>query len=86
MSDQKVTVQNLYKDLRNSIESLTNDKSSISASRQIVEEALQKDEAFYGINTGFGALANPQRDIPADDATKNSRPGAGKLRYISGDI
>ncbi len=54
----KITIPNLYEDLSNSISNLKSDKSSIRASRSIVEEALDHDEPMYGINTGFGALAN----------------------------
>jgi histidine ammonia-lyase len=50
----------LYRDLEKSINSLKNDKSSILNSRSIVDEALKRDEPLYGINTGFGVLANKQ--------------------------
>ncbi|GAA5523238.1 histidine ammonia-lyase [Aliifodinibius salicampi] len=54
----KITIPSLYEDLSNSISDLKRDKSSIRTSRDIVEEALDRDEPMYGINTGFGALAN----------------------------
>lgn len=54
----QITIPSLYKDLSDRIASLKKDKSSILKSREIVEQALTKDEPFYGINTGFGALAN----------------------------
>ena len=54
----KVTISNLYEDLSNRIKHLKEDKSSVLESRAIVEEALDRDEPMYGINTGFGALAN----------------------------
>jgi histidine ammonia-lyase len=54
----KVTIPNLYEDLTNRIEGLKQDKSSVLQSRSIVEDALDRDEPMYGINTGFGALAN----------------------------
>jgi histidine ammonia-lyase len=53
-----ITISNLYDDLSDRIISLKKDHSSITRSRQVVEEALKKDEPFYGINTGFGILAN----------------------------
>lgn len=53
-----ITIPSLYEDLSNSISNLKSDKSSIRASREIVERALDRDEPMYGINTGFGALAN----------------------------
>lgn len=54
----KITISELYSDLSESIASLKKDKSSVLNSRAIVEEALTRDEPMYGINTGFGALAN----------------------------
>lgn len=54
----KVTIPRLYLDLEERISSLKSDKSPILESRDIVEEALDRDEPMYGINTGFGALAN----------------------------
>jgi histidine ammonia-lyase len=53
-----ITVASLYEDLSNRIVDLKEDKSSIRESRAIVEEALTRNEPMYGINTGFGALAN----------------------------
>ncbi len=53
-----ISISNLYDDLDKRLEALKDDKSSITKSRKIVEEALKKDEPFYGINTGFGILAN----------------------------
>lgn len=53
-----ITVANLYQDLSKRVAFLKKDKSSIITSRAIVEEALNRDEPMYGINTGFGALAN----------------------------
>lgn len=58
----KITIPKLYRGLSERIAYLKNDQSSILNSRKIVEEALTKDEPFYGINTGFGALANKRVD------------------------
>lgn len=52
-----VTLQNLYSDLEESRQALRDDPSRVLASRRIVEQALRNGEAHYGINTGFGALA-----------------------------
>ncbi|MBN2732198.1 MAG: histidine ammonia-lyase [Balneolaceae bacterium] len=57
-----ITIPNLYNLLSERIAALKDDKSAIIGSRKIVEEALSKDEPFYGINTGFGALANKRVD------------------------
>jgi histidine ammonia-lyase len=54
----KVSISSLYEDLSNRIEALKKDSSSVEQSRAIVEKALSHDEPMYGINTGFGALAN----------------------------
>ncbi|WP_138431188.1 histidine ammonia-lyase [Fodinibius saliphilus] len=53
-----ITLQNLYTDLSESIERLKKNPEAVQASRNIVEDALDRDEPMYGINTGFGALAN----------------------------
>lgn len=53
-----ITIKSLYQDLSVRIEALKKDKSSVSQSRAIVEEALNRNEPLYGINTGFGVLAN----------------------------
>lgn len=53
-----IRIGSLYDDLVQSIEALKEDKSAMQASRSTVEQALDRDEPLYGINTGFGALAN----------------------------
>jgi len=58
----KVTISNLYEDLSTRIQGLKEDKSSVLQSRSVVEDALDRDEPMYGINTGFGALANKRVD------------------------
>lgn len=52
-----IRIQHLYDDLSKSIQSIREDDSARSASRKIVDQALQDGKAYYGINTGFGALA-----------------------------
>ncbi|HET8866375.1 MAG TPA: histidine ammonia-lyase [Gracilimonas sp.] len=58
MDMKKIRISTLYKDIEESISQLKKDPSLMLRSREIVEQALKKDEAFYGINTGFGALAS----------------------------
>jgi histidine ammonia-lyase len=53
-----ITISNLYKDLSASLDALRENKSGLLGSREAVNQALTRDEAYYGINTGFGALAN----------------------------
>jgi histidine ammonia-lyase len=58
MDMKKIRISTLYKDIEESISELKKDPSLILKSREVVEQALKKNEAFYGINTGFGALAS----------------------------
>ncbi|MFU8813508.1 MAG: histidine ammonia-lyase [Balneolaceae bacterium] len=57
-----ISVRQLYRDLEASIAALRNDSSRVVASRGVVERALTDGTAYYGINTGFGALAAQQID------------------------
>ena len=52
-----ITISGLHDDLRRSLEGLRRDASAVDDSRRIVESALESGEVHYGINTGFGALA-----------------------------
>lgn len=53
----KVSLESLHKDLSRSIDQLRSDNSSVQKSREVVEKALTDGNAYYGINTGFGILA-----------------------------
>jgi histidine ammonia-lyase len=53
-----ISINSLYTHLNDSIESLKKDRSTVSNARITVETALERDEPLYGINTGFGILAN----------------------------
>lgn len=55
-------IKHLYADLEKSIDRAKKDPSAVLKSRKVVEEALNQDEALYGINTGFGILANERID------------------------
>ena len=57
-----IRIPTLYSDLAASMEGLRKDPSSVDRSRKIVEHALQDGRAHYGINTGFGILANKRID------------------------
>lgn len=59
-----VRVATLQDDLRARLRSLRADPGAVAASRAIVARALEDGQAHYGINTGFGALANVR--IPAE--------------------
>lgn len=55
---QLVTLKNLYGDLEERLGELHRDRSALRASRRVVNRAIGDGEAYYGINTGFGILAN----------------------------
>lgn len=59
-----LSIAHLYADLSRSLESLRRDPARVQASRAIVERALADGQTYYGINTGFGILA--QQRISAD--------------------
>ena len=51
-------LNHLYTDLKNSMSQLRQQSDPVRDSRKIVESALLDGNAHYGINTGFGVLAN----------------------------
>lgn len=51
-------LHHLYTDLKNSMLQLRQQSDPVRDSRKIVESALLDGNAHYGINTGFGVLAN----------------------------
>ena len=53
-----IAVANLYVDLNQAIDALRRDDGRVAQSRAHLDAALADGEAHYGINTGFGALAN----------------------------
>lgn len=59
----RIQIPTLHEDLDASLSALRADDAPVARSRAIVEAALESGEAHYGINTGFGALAN--QSIPA---------------------
>ncbi len=63
-----VTIENLYADLERSLEALRTDASAVRRSRAVVEAALGDGGTYYGINTGFGKLA--QVRIPPEQQTR----------------
>jgi histidine ammonia-lyase len=58
MSVPRITVRNLHADLAAAVEHFAADTSAVEQSRARVEAALADGQPHYGINTGFGALAN----------------------------
>ena len=67
MSTPQIRLGHLYSDLDNSMSQLRQQHQPVQQSRKIVEAALLDGEAHYGINTGFGVLANKR--ISSDDLT-----------------
>ncbi len=59
-----VHIATLHEDLAERLGLLRQNPTPVQESRAVVEEALTDGEAHYGINTGFGALA--QKRIPID--------------------
>ncbi len=58
MSTSGIQLKQLYADLGNSMERLRQQHEPVNLSRKIVDNALLDPDAHYGINTGFGVLAN----------------------------
>lgn len=59
-----IHIATLYTDFEASLAYLRQEPHALKASRHVVEAALHDGNAYYGINTGFGCLA--QQRIPAE--------------------
>ncbi len=71
MVSLSITVKNLYADLERSMADLRSDQTAVIESRRVVERALRDGKSYYGLNTGFGVLA--QERIDADKLQKLQR-------------
>jgi histidine ammonia-lyase len=60
--NQTIRIPSLYPDIAASMAALREDNAAIGSSRDIVSKALKSGKALYGINTGFGVLANRRID------------------------
>jgi histidine ammonia-lyase len=58
MGNPQIRLAHLYADLDHSMAQLRTHHGPVTQSRKIVENALSDGLAHYGINTGFGVLAN----------------------------
>lgn len=67
----RIKISSLYSDIEKSLSELRENPERVEKSRKVVNEALGKDEAFYGINTGFGILATKR--IGADQLQQLQR-------------
>ena len=65
MLQQNLTVDRLYEDIDRQLDLLDQNREALRNSREIVDRALGDGNAYYGINTGFGALA--QKRIDSND-------------------
>ena len=65
MGAVNLRLNHLYDDLGRSMSQLRQQFEPVKQSRKIVEHALLDGHAHYGINTGFGVLANKR--ISSDD-------------------
>jgi histidine ammonia-lyase len=54
----KIHIATLYDDIAASMAQLRSDRSRVTRSRKIVDRALADGRPHYGINTGFGVLAD----------------------------
>jgi len=61
-ANRPIRVASLYNDLAMSMADLRRSPKAVDESRQIVMQVLQDGHAHYGINTGFGVLANKRID------------------------
>lgn len=58
MGESKIRLKYLYADINKRMQQLRQQHDPVTQSREIVEKALLDGKAHYGINTGFGVLAN----------------------------
>jgi histidine ammonia-lyase len=58
-----IRVASLYQDLDGSMAALRQTHTAVDQSREVVLRALDDGHAHYGINTGFGILANTRIDV-----------------------
>ena len=60
---EHVTIARLDEGLARSLAALRRDPGRVQRSRAVVDEALRSGETYYGINTGFGALARVRIEV-----------------------
>ncbi|MBT4603847.1 MAG: aromatic amino acid lyase, partial [Bacteroidetes Order II. Incertae sedis bacterium] len=57
-----LTIRTLYDDIQSRLDELSVDSSAVSESRNTLDRVIAGGEATYGVNTGFGKLANKRID------------------------
>ncbi len=69
---QQLTIANFNNDIHSSLQQTREKPDRLHASRAHVETALREGSAYYGINTGFGVLANQRiSDDAVTDLQRN---------------
>ncbi len=71
MNQIQLTISSLYSDLEKSLNLLEQNPSKAVKSRDIIDRALKDGKIYYGINTGFGALATQR--VSDDELTRLQR-------------
>lgn len=71
MNAPHITIRNLHADLAASVAHFATNTTAVEQSRARVETALADGQAHYGVNTGFGALANKR--VPDDQLSTLQR-------------
>jgi histidine ammonia-lyase len=66
-----VSISSLYTDLNRRINELGTERLDLRKSREVVNSALKDGNTYYGINTGFGALAGKR--VNSDDLKQLQR-------------
>ena len=67
LDGRSLSIENVVAIARNPASRVSIDpaaRTALAQSRQLVERAIQSGQTIYGINTGFGKLANVR--VPAD--------------------
>ena len=54
----RLNIRTLYGDIRQRMDELAADSGAVSESRRTLEKVIAQGKATYGVNTGFGKLAN----------------------------
>ncbi|MGB1050220.1 MAG: aromatic amino acid lyase, partial [Rhodothermales bacterium] len=68
----RITISNLPADCSSAIEELDQDRSRVTSSRATLDARIATGSATYGVNTGFGKLANQRvEDDRLSDLQRN---------------
>ena len=79
-----IRIASLYTDVAARLVELRRGAPRVGASRAVVERALSDGQSYYGINTGFGALASKRIDpssLVTAPASRAVAPSDGKCNH-----